>query len=77
MPDQLILERDILLNTPYIADWVDIGLRKQKIIDKNNQLENKNRKPHTYIIRKKVFLHNKKENKYEDPFIGPYPTTQV
>ena len=52
-------------------------LRKQKIIYKYNQLENKNRKPHTYIIRDKVLVSNKKSNKYEDLYIVPYLITQV
>ena len=47
------------------------------MIDKNNQLENKNRKLHTYIILDKVLVRNKKANKYEDPYVGPYPITQV
>ena len=41
MPDQLIFGRDMILNTTFIADWEAIRLRKQIIIDKNNQLENK------------------------------------
>ena len=76
-PGQLIFGRDMILNTPFIAHWEAIRLRKQKIIDKNNQLENKNRKPHTYIIRDKVLACNKKANKYEEPCLGPYPITQV
>ena len=64
-PGQLIFGRDMILNTPFIADWGDIRLRKQKIIDKNNQLENKKRKPHTYITQERVLVRNKKANKYE------------
>ena len=52
-------------------------LRKKKIINKNNQLENKNCKPHTHIIRKEVLVRNKKENKYEELYVGPYLITQV
>ena len=46
-------------------------------MDNDNQLENKNRKPHTYIIRDKVLVHKKKSNKYEKPYVDPYPITQV
>ena len=46
-------------------------------MDKNNKLENKNLKPNTYIIRDKVLVRNKKTNKYEEPYVGPYPITQV
>ena len=37
-----------------------------KKIDKINQLENKNLKPHTYRIQDKVLVRNKKLNKYEE-----------
>ena len=57
----LVFECDTIINTPFIADWEAIRLRKKKIIDKNNQLENKNRKPHTYIMRYKVLVRNKKK----------------
>ena len=50
---------------------------KKKILDKNNQLKNKNRKPHTYGIRDKVLVCNKKANNYENPYVGTYPITQV
>ena len=76
-PGQLIFGFDMILNTPFIEDWEAIMLHKKKIIDKNNQLENKNRKSHTYIIQDKVLVRNKKENKYEEPCVGPYPITQV
>ena len=67
----------MILNTPFRADWEVIKLRKQKIIDENNKIENKNRKPYRYIIRDKVLLRKKKSNKYEEPYVGPYPITQV
>ena len=60
-PVQLIFGRDMILNTPFIADWKDIRLLKQKIIYNNNQLENKNRKPHIYRIWDKVLVRNKKQ----------------
>ena len=41
MPGQLLFRSDMIRNTPSIADWEDIRLRKQKITDKNNQIEGK------------------------------------
>ena len=38
-PGQLIYGSDMILNIPFIAEWEASRLRKQKIIDKNNQLE--------------------------------------
>ena len=60
-----------------MAEWEAISLRKQIIIYQNDQLENKNRKPHTYIIQDKVVVRNKKANEYEDLYVGPYTITQV
>ena len=76
-PGQLVFGNDMILNTPLISDWGDIRQLKLKLIEKNNQLENKNRKPSTYIIQDKVLVRNKKGNKYEDPYVGAYPITQV
>ena len=67
----MIFGRDMILNTPSIAYWEAIRLCKQIIIDNNNQLENKNRKTHAYIIQDKVLVCNKKSNKYEEPYVGP------
>ena len=67
----------MILNTPFIADWEAIRLCEQIIIDKNKQLKNKTRKPHTYIIQEKLLVRNKNSNKYEEPYVGPYPITQV
>ena len=68
--------RDMILNIPFIADWEDIRLRKKKT-DKNNQIENNNCKRHTYRNQDKLLVRNKKGNKYEEPYVGPYPITQV
>ena len=67
----------IILNTPFISEWEAIMKSNQNLIHKNNQPENKNRKPHTYTIQDKVLVCNKKVNKYEYPYVGPYPITQV
>ena len=61
--------RDIL-STPFIADWGSIMIRKKIIIDKNNQLENKTCKPHTYITRDKVLVRKNKSNKYKETYVS-------
>ena len=66
----------MIFNTQFIADWEAIRLRKQKIIDKNNQHEKKF-KPHTYRIQDKVLVLTKKANNYEEPYVGPYLITQL
>ena len=39
---KLVLLLDMIINTPFIADWRSIRRRKQQLIDKNNQNKNKN-----------------------------------
>ena len=34
----MVFGHDVILNTPFIADWGAIRVRKNKIIDKNNQI---------------------------------------
>ena len=48
----------------------------KKLIHKNNQLFKKS-KPHIYRIQDKVIMHNKKSNKYEDLYTGPYTITHL
>ena len=40
-PGQLTFGRDMIFNLQHKADWEDIKQRKQKLINKNNQYENK------------------------------------
>ena len=64
MPGQLVFGRDMILNTPFIADWKSIRLRKQKMINNNNQLENKNlnrthieyKRKYYCVTRKKISM---------------------
>ena len=34
LPGQIAFGRDMILNTPFIYDWVDISRREQQLIDK-------------------------------------------
>ena len=40
-PGRMVFGRDMMINSPFIVEWGDIWPRKQKIIDKNNQIEKK------------------------------------
>ena len=77
MPGQLVFGCDMMLNIPFIAIRVAIRRRKQQLIEKNNQLENKNFQLHKYRVREKVIVRDKTVNKYEEPHKGPYPITKV
>ena len=77
-PGAAIFGRDMLFDIPYVADWNDIGRRRQEQVESTNKRENKSRLPHDYAIGHKILIHKdgilrKAETKYE----GPYTVTQV
>ena len=57
---QMLFVHDMILNTPLVVYWESVMRRKQQPINKNNQNENKNRKPHYYTVREKVLVCKKK-----------------
>ena len=40
-PGAAIFNRDMLFDIPYIADWSEIGKRRQQQVDRSNTIENK------------------------------------
>ena len=67
----------MILNITHKANWEFIRARKQKLINKNNQRENKKRIPHKYKVGDQILLRRGTENKYEIPFSGPHYVTNV
>ena len=68
----------MLFDIPYIADWNDIGRRRQEKVNKDNNRENLARLPFDYVIGGKVLIRKdgilrKADINYE----GPYIITQV
>ena len=53
-PGQMVFKRDMILNITHQTDWEMIKQRKQKLINKNNKIENKKEK---IIITKKGKSH--------------------
>mgnify|MGYP000473878471 FL=1 len=77
-PTQLVFGRDAILNTRHEADWKIIKDRKQRLINRGNERENKNRKDHTYRVGDKVLLKNEWKTKFnQDAYKGPYTITAV
>ena len=77
-PGAAIFGRDMLFDIPFVADWNDIGRRRQKAVEKDNARENASRIAFDYKVGQKVLLRKdgilrKAEYKYE----GPYEITQV
>ena len=53
-PGQLVFGSDMILNTSFIVHGEAIRRHNQNVIGKNNRIENKKRKLHTYRIWDKV-----------------------
>eukprot|EP00957_Ditylum_brightwellii_P177255 13503192-Ditylum_brightwellii.AAC.1 len=77
-PMQLVFGRDAILNAKHEADWSYTKQRKEKLIKKNKEQENKKRKNHNYQTEKKVLLKGNKATKYgTNVYSGPYPIEQI
>ena len=77
-PGQLVFGRDMLFNIPYTPDWDGIKTRKQSLINKSNQAENKNRVDHDYEVNDQVLIYRDGiYRKLEGPFLGPYNIVQI
>ena len=76
-PAQLVFGRDMILNITHKANWEFIRSRKQELINKNNERENKTRIPYQYKVGDLVLIKKGTENKYESPFSGPHFVTNV
>jgi len=76
-PGQLVFGRDMIMNIKHTANWEYIRMRKQKLIDKNNRIENSKRKAYSYEVGDQVMLRVGTERKYEQPFSGPHSILQV
>ena len=57
-PSQLVFGRDVILNINQEANWQLIKQRKQALINKGNQKENRRRQSHVYHTGDKVLLKN-------------------
>jgi len=76
-PGQLVFGRDMILNVQHLTDWTAIKAHKQRLISKNNRIENSKRIPYTYQEGDLVMLENHRARKYEQPYSGPYRIQQV
>ena len=77
-PAQLVFGRDMILPITFKANWDMIRRKRQLAIDKNNELENRNRVRHEYKVGDKVLY--KKHGilcKLSTPRRGPYEITHV
>eukprot|EP00957_Ditylum_brightwellii_P033142 2511956-Ditylum_brightwellii.AAC.2 len=72
-PMQLVFVRDHILNVKHEADWNDIKQRRDKLMRKNNEQEEK-RKTRKYQIGDKAMLKGNRATKYgTNAYSGAYP----
>jgi nicotinic acid mononucleotide adenylyltransferase len=79
-PCLLVIGRDMIHNIAFRANWDQIQKRKQNIINKSNQKENKNKTqiPYEYKVGDQVLLETPRIlQKSSTPCTGTYPVTNV
>ena len=59
MPMQLVFGRNAIMNLTFDANCNLIKQKKQRIINKNNEMENRKRVTHTYKLHDLQLLKNK------------------
>ena len=75
---QLVFGRDAMFNIPFMADWKNIRKRKQMVIERNNDRENKRRRTHEYSAGDKVLVEARITDKYSEPmWNGPHSVIRV
>ena len=77
-PGAAIFGRDMLFDIPFLADWCEIGKRRQKLVDRDTERKNKRRLDFDYKVGDKVTL--RKDGvlrKAEDKNTGPFVITRV
>ena len=77
-PGAAIFGRDMLFDIPYLADWNQIGKRRQTLVDQSCAKTNKHQIDFDYAVGQKVLLtKDGMLRKVEDKNKGPYFITQV
>jgi hypothetical protein len=79
-PCKLVFGRDMIHNIAFRANWDQIQKRKQDILNKSNQKENKNKSqiPYEYKVGDQALLETSGIlRKLSIPRTGPYPVTNV
>jgi hypothetical protein len=79
-PCQLVFGRDMIHNITFRSNWDQIQKRKQDIINKSNQKENKTKSqiPYEYNVGDQVLSEIPGIlRKLSTPRTGPYPVTNV
>ena len=80
-PGAAVFGRDMLFDIPFLADWNEIGRRRQELVNSSNARENKRRIPFDYQPGTKCLIIKNTDGKplpkAEDKNEGPYEVTHV
>jgi LDH2 family malate/lactate/ureidoglycolate dehydrogenase len=77
-PMLLVYGRDAIHNIRFEANWQYIKARRQRVIRRNNECENAQRTPRTYLPGQRVMISQHQERKYGIPkYKGPYTVDSV
>ena len=75
---QIVFGRDAMFNIPFGADWTNIRKRKQMVIKRNNDRENKRRRTHQYSVGDKMLVEARITDKHTEPmWNGPHTVIRV
>ena len=77
-PAQLVFGRDMLFNLKALINWKELSIKKQKLVDKANLRENRNRIDYDYTIGQENYIKNDGvQRKMDSPKQGPFKITEV
>jgi len=70
-PGNLVFNRDMFLNTPLIADWHAITLKRKHLINENLMKENQKRRRYDYTPQQRILKNIWKPRKLGIRSTGP------
>jgi Integrase zinc binding domain len=76
-PGQLVVGRDMVINSIYLVNWKNLATRRQTQIHHKNVSENKSRISHYYNINDLVYIRKSAVEKKLSPLQGPFPIVKV
>ena len=76
-PGSLAFSRDMILDIPYVADWMLIQERRQQLIDRRLIAANRRRFSYDYRVGDEILKLNYKPDKLAPRARGPFPIVAV
>jgi hypothetical protein len=76
-PGNLVFNRDMSLNIPFIVDWHAITQKREQLINENPMRENCKQTCYDYVPNQKVLIKRHKTRKLGQKTSGPYKIMQT